>query len=478
MSYFHMTVSSFGHPNEPVELGNNQPMSSWNYHVVNPDTVAPRQQDITLLDNGGHHDAYIGMQSSGVHTVDTDAMDKTFLFSTICFQSMAHAFQSCNLFKNAIYDIFGHANDKRTENITQPEGRIHGQPFFSEEAVSTVDFTDGLLPVKILLNKEEQTRQSTLSSHGYGGSGYTLIKQKICHSTMFEKIHIDHILLDQQTHSYHEPEAAHHAAPEPEPEEVQDADTCIRLQDRRRLGHDSVSHCCRACEFSDGVIHSRFCDALNGVPLEDQLPDEARRVWVPDSFDPEQLTVDGITYVLPDGSIAVVPAPATGRLYIGMREVDLEFIGNGSRCDTEAGHGMAGPDTVIDVPPAPQVAQPTTIKLSVRTWYYMTIQLISFSVEQLGIQGDESIPIKRLVRSYLPWIPTPLLRAPLVQTALEIAEARRRRTSLQGVVPPDGRPAPSRTASPAAHTSSSCLRGSFDRLSRASSARSRRASSA
>ena len=159
-----MTVSSFGHPNEPVELGNNQPMSSWNYHVVNPDTVAPRQQDITLLDNGGHHDAYIGMQSSGVHTVDTDAMDKTFLFSTICFQSMAHAFQSCNLFKNAIYDIFGHANDKRTENITQPEGRIHGQPFFSEEAVSTVDFTDCFLPVKILLNKEEQTRQSTLSS--------------------------------------------------------------------------------------------------------------------------------------------------------------------------------------------------------------------------------------------------------------------------------------------------------------------------
>ena len=92
---------------------------------------------------------------------------------------MAHAFQSCNLFKNAIYDIFGHANDKRTENITQPEGRIHGQPFFSKEAVSTVDFTDGLLPVKIPLNKEEQTRQSTLSSHGYGGSGYTLIKQEI-----------------------------------------------------------------------------------------------------------------------------------------------------------------------------------------------------------------------------------------------------------------------------------------------------------
>ena len=164
MSYFHMTVSSFGHPNEPVELGNNQPMSSWNYHVVNPDTVAPWQQDITLSDNGGHHAANIGMQSSGVHTVDTDAMDKTFLFSTICFQSMAHAFQSCNLFKNVIYDLFGHANDLRAEHITQSKEIIYGQPSFSEKAVSTVDFTDGLPPTEILRNKEEQTRHSALSS--------------------------------------------------------------------------------------------------------------------------------------------------------------------------------------------------------------------------------------------------------------------------------------------------------------------------
>ena len=119
MSHFHMTISSFGHPHEPIEMGNNQPMSSWNDQVVNPDTVAPRQQEITLLDNGGHHAAYIGIPSSRVHTVDTDAMDKTFLFSTICFQSMAHAFRSCNIFTNAIYDIFGYASDKRTENITQ-----------------------------------------------------------------------------------------------------------------------------------------------------------------------------------------------------------------------------------------------------------------------------------------------------------------------------------------------------------------------
>ena len=164
MTHFRMTVSSFGHQHEPIEKGNNQPMSSWNDHVVNPDTVAPRQQEITLLDNGGHHAAYIGMQSSGAHTDDSDAMDKTFLFSTICFQSMARAFHSCNIFTNAIYGIFGHTNDMRTENITQTEEIIHGQPFFSEEPVSTVDFTDGLLPANILLNKEEPTCQSAVSS--------------------------------------------------------------------------------------------------------------------------------------------------------------------------------------------------------------------------------------------------------------------------------------------------------------------------
>ena len=82
MSYFRMTISSFGHPIEPIEMGNSQPMSSWNDQVVNPDTVAPRQQDITLLDNRGHQAAYIGTQSSGTHTVDTETMDKTFLFSS------------------------------------------------------------------------------------------------------------------------------------------------------------------------------------------------------------------------------------------------------------------------------------------------------------------------------------------------------------------------------------------------------------
>ena len=131
-----MTISSFGHPTEPFEMGNSQPMSSWNDQVVNPDTVAPRQQDITLLDNCGHQVAYIGTESNGTHTGDTETMDKTFLFSSICFQSMAHTFLSCNIFMKAIYDIFGHANDKRSENITHTEETIHGQPFFSEKAVS------------------------------------------------------------------------------------------------------------------------------------------------------------------------------------------------------------------------------------------------------------------------------------------------------------------------------------------------------
>ena len=159
-----MTISSFGHPTEPIEMGNSQPMSSWNDQVVNPDTVAPRQQDITLLDNSGYQAAYIGTQSSGTHTVDTETMDKPFLFSSICFQSMAHTFHSCDIFSNTIYRIFGYANDMRTENITPTEETLHGQPFFLEKAVSAVDFTDGLPPANILLNEEEQTRHSALSS--------------------------------------------------------------------------------------------------------------------------------------------------------------------------------------------------------------------------------------------------------------------------------------------------------------------------
>ena len=139
-------------------------MSSWKVQIISPDTVAPQQQDITQLDNGDRDAKDIGMHSSGGHTDDTIVMDPTFLFSSICFQSTALAFQSCNIFKNAIYDLFGHANDLHAGHIIQAEVNIHGQPSFSEKAVSTVDFTDGLPPTDIFRNKEEQTRHSALSS--------------------------------------------------------------------------------------------------------------------------------------------------------------------------------------------------------------------------------------------------------------------------------------------------------------------------
>ena len=164
MTHFRTTVPSFGHLHELLELGNNQPMSSWKVQVISPDTVAPRQQDITQLDNGDRDANHIGMHSSEVHTDESIAMDPTFLFSSICFQSTALAFRSCNLFMNGIYDLFGLANDSRTDNYTQPQKIIYGQPSFLERAVSTVDFTDGLPPTEILRNKEEQTRHSALSS--------------------------------------------------------------------------------------------------------------------------------------------------------------------------------------------------------------------------------------------------------------------------------------------------------------------------
>ena len=68
MTHFRMNVSSFGHQHEPLELGNIQPTSSWNEQVVNPDSVAPQQQDITILDKGDRDAKDIGMHSSEFHT--------------------------------------------------------------------------------------------------------------------------------------------------------------------------------------------------------------------------------------------------------------------------------------------------------------------------------------------------------------------------------------------------------------------------
>ena len=164
MTHFRSTVSSLGHLHELLESGNIQPMSSWRVKVICPDTVAPQQQDITQLDNGDRDAKDIGMHSSGGHTDDTIVMDPTFLFSPICFQSIALAFRPCNLFMNGIYDLFGLANDNRMGQYSKPKEIIYGQPSFLEKAVSTVDFTDGLPPTEILRNKEEQTRHSALSS--------------------------------------------------------------------------------------------------------------------------------------------------------------------------------------------------------------------------------------------------------------------------------------------------------------------------
>ena len=164
MTHFRTTVSSVGHLHEPFGLGSNQPMSSWNVQVVSPDTVAPRQQDITQLDTGDRDAKDIGMHSSEFHIDESSAMDPTFLFSTMCFQPTALAFRSCNLFMNGIYDLFGLANDNRMGQYNKPKEIIYGQPSFLEKAVSTVDFTDGLPPTDIIRNEGEQTRYSALSS--------------------------------------------------------------------------------------------------------------------------------------------------------------------------------------------------------------------------------------------------------------------------------------------------------------------------
>ncbi len=164
MTHFRTTVSSVGHLHEPLGLGNIQPESSWSTHIVNPDSVAPRQQDITQSDTGDRDAKDIGIHSSELHIHESSAMDPTFLFSTMCFQPTALAFRSCNLFMNGIYDLFGLANDNRTDQHNIPKEIIYGQPSFLEKAVSTVDFTDGLPPTDIIRNKGEQTRYSALSS--------------------------------------------------------------------------------------------------------------------------------------------------------------------------------------------------------------------------------------------------------------------------------------------------------------------------
>lgn len=136
MTHFRMTVSSVGHPHELLGLGNIQPESSWSTHIVNPDSVAPKQQDITQSDTGDRDPKDIGMHSSEFHRDESCAMDPTFLFSTVCFQPTALAFRTCNLFMNGIYDLFGLANDNHMGQYSKSKEIIYGQPSFSQKLKS------------------------------------------------------------------------------------------------------------------------------------------------------------------------------------------------------------------------------------------------------------------------------------------------------------------------------------------------------
>ena len=163
MSYFHTTVSSDGHSYESIEMGNNQPMSSYSDPIADPDMVAPRQHDITTLDNNGHHAVDINAEYSGYDSVDKNATNIPFLFSTQCFQSMAQHFLPCNIFMNTICDLFERKNGKRTENIIPKEEDISGLPFSSEVSVSTTDSTNELSPVMTNRTKRDQTGYAVIS---------------------------------------------------------------------------------------------------------------------------------------------------------------------------------------------------------------------------------------------------------------------------------------------------------------------------
>ena len=128
MSSFHTTVSSFGHPYESIEMGNNNPMSSYSDPIADPDEVAPMQQDIMIVESSGHHTVDIEIMHSDQRIVEKHQTRMPFLFSTQCFQSMAQHFLPCNIFMNTICDLFERKNGKRTENIIPKEEDIPGLP--------------------------------------------------------------------------------------------------------------------------------------------------------------------------------------------------------------------------------------------------------------------------------------------------------------------------------------------------------------
>ena len=157
-------MSSDGHSYESIETGNNQPMSSFRGPIADPDMVAPRQHDITMLDSNGHHAVDIEAESDGYDSVDKNATNIPFLFSTRCFQSMAPTFHPCNIFMNMICDLFEHEDNKRPENTIPKEENISGLPFFSKVSVSTTDSTKELSPVNTIRTKRDQTGYAVISA--------------------------------------------------------------------------------------------------------------------------------------------------------------------------------------------------------------------------------------------------------------------------------------------------------------------------
>ena len=77
MSSFHTAVSSFGHPYESIEMGSNNPMSSYSGPIADPDAVAPKQQDIMNLECNGHHTVDVDTANSGHHTVVKNTRNTT-----------------------------------------------------------------------------------------------------------------------------------------------------------------------------------------------------------------------------------------------------------------------------------------------------------------------------------------------------------------------------------------------------------------
>jgi hypothetical protein len=97
-----------GLPVGSSNIGIATPASTFNDPIADlPDAAAPMQQEFTTTGDFGH--SPIDVQTE---------MAQTFLFSNICFPSMHHHFQLCNMFFDTICDLFEHMNSKQQGNTT------------------------------------------------------------------------------------------------------------------------------------------------------------------------------------------------------------------------------------------------------------------------------------------------------------------------------------------------------------------------